>query len=537
MALGIDKIIFKGIVLDNKDPYMLGRVRITSDSEYYQENLTSVSDVCAIKDNTGKIIGIKKECQWELSDPFCFLPLLPFHINVIPKEGELVNLIYPVVQDGGTQFRTLTDNSKYYVLANYSSPMLSTGEIYSSMKSFTSEGDLIKKNIQLRKKDEKGTYEKPSSRGIFPEPGDNAIQGRGSADVVVKANEVLIRAGKSLQLDPKKYPQPNDNRGFLQLSNYNTTRNKSSVDKENVLIKFIKKTKVVKKLIEWHIENLENSQNQFTGYIYIYNVKPNGEITNTENFNIDTNITPTTQLPGSIDFTNQSFEQVVNIFNGFIRGVNDNYIPFFPIAGVKSSGRPIADQFPFYFRPSKRTYDKIKNYSTSLSPNKNVEFNNAQRFMNAVKLKQTDKQSGYGLVSSRGYLGPFLFPKIEQIIEFFTENKQTSFGILGGQKLYLLSQDSRIPKKGKIDFSNSIYGITDDDLINKNIFEKTSSMVRGEELMELLELIVRFLLSHVHAHPGLPPVPISSDGTSSDSILQKIYNANDEILNTDIRLN
>jgi len=62
-------------------------------------------------------------------------------------------------------------------------------------------------------------------------------------------------------------------------------------------------------------------------------------------------------------------------------------------------------------------------------------------------------------------------------------------------------------------------------------------MVRGEELLELLNLIVRFLSTHTHAFPGLPPVPVSQDGSSVTSMLSAMQNAVNTILNQNIRLN
>jgi hypothetical protein len=62
-------------------------------------------------------------------------------------------------------------------------------------------------------------------------------------------------------------------------------------------------------------------------------------------------------------------------------------------------------------------------------------------------------------------------------------------------------------------------------------------MVRGEELLELLSLIVRFLTTHTHAFPGLPPVPVTQDGTSVTSILTEMQNAVNKVLNQNIRIN
>jgi hypothetical protein len=534
MASKIDKIIFPAIVQDNKDPMMLGRVRAFPDDEFIYDILQSIPPDCAIY-NGPIIIALKKECEWEMSDPFVYLPLLPLHVNVVPLISEYISIITPVVQDGGKPYRTQAANNVYYIQGSFSSPMASPFESYPNAKSTTAQGDLIKKHYRLRNKDKLGTYADVRSKGIFPVPGDNYILGRGNSDIIVKQNEVLLRSGKTRVLNTKQPPLPNDNRGFLQLSTFEQARSGLIKNTEEVLIKFIKKTKNVIKLVEWHIENLENTQDKFMGYVYIYNVKPDGTKTNTDNFDINTVITPTTQLPGSVRFENISFGEVVNLINSFIRGLNDSYIPFFPKHG--NVGIAVTNVFPFYFRPSSRTYSKIQNYATNTSPNRNIEFSNASKFMNSIKLKDTDRQSGQGLVSSRGYLGPFVTSKIEEKFYSMVDNQSISYGILGSEKIFLLSQDSINPNRGKIDFSNTIYGFSDNDIVNKNLQDKTSSTVRGEELLELLNLIVIFLLGHVHAHPGLPPESVTQDKLSADTLMDKINKAYSEVLNSNIRIN
>jgi hypothetical protein len=52
-----------------------------------------------------------------------------------------------------------------------------------------------------------------------------------------------------------------------------------------------------------------------------------------------------------------------------------------------------------------------------------------------------------------------------------------------------------------------------------------------------VNLIVRFLITHTHAFPGEPPIPITQDGSTTSSILAEMQNAATKILNDNIRLN
>ena len=55
--------------------------------------------------------------------------------------------------------------------------------------------------------------------------------------------------------------------------------------------------------------------------------------------------------------------------------------------------------------------------------------------------------------------------------------------------------------------------------------------------MNLLEEMFKYLKSHVHAFPGLAPVPIATDGTSIDTIDKLIKDKDNTILNNEIRIN
>ena len=84
--------------------------------------------------------------------------------------------------------------------------------------------------------------------------------------------------------------------------------------------------------------------------------------------------------------------------------------------------------------------------------------------------------------------------------------------------------------------SNERRRATSFDLILFRI-PKTSSLVRGEELLELINMIVRFLVTHTHAYPGLPPVSVTQDGSNIADMLTELQNAATKILNNNIRLN
>jgi hypothetical protein len=55
--------------------------------------------------------------------------------------------------------------------------------------------------------------------------------------------------------------------------------------------------------------------------------------------------------------------------------------------------------------------------------------------------------------------------------------------------------------------------------------------------MKFLTPIVKFLASHVHPVAGAPPVPVATDGTDIQSIFTKLFDADNSILNQNIRIN
>jgi hypothetical protein len=163
--------------------------------------------------------------------------------------------------------------------------------------------------------------------------------------------------------------------------------------------------------------------------------------------------------------------------------------------------------------------------------------NNMGKLKKGVKIVRNIVTEGYGLVIDKKVSPLIPFKPVTEIdIPVTSQKIDNTAGLIGATQLYFLSHSSVIPGKGKIDLNDTIYGI-DSNKISDEIEPKTSSMVRGEELMQLIGLIVNFLTSHVHPYPGLPPVPVSQDGTRVDEILSELQQAYQKILNQNIRLN
>lgn len=506
-----NKFIYEGRVLDNRDPLMLGRLRV------YPTTPDPESEIYPPDWDESK--------EWSLDDPLIFLPLIPYYLNQTPLVDEYVHVVY---YNNGERL----DRNKFYIQGPISRPWFNGRETFANSKSMLADGQILKQAKPIRDKIN-GDID-VTLRGVYPLPGDNGLLGRGSSDVVIKttssSSDVLIRAGKTKPSGNPNVPvQINDNRSFVQVSEFGIQQ---VVGPKTEKEELIYTPRQVKNLIEWEITNLDTLPSPtgvtFDGSIKIYSLKP-VESTLSSVINIST---PLDDYIGNtlfkIDFTNKTLEETTQLINSFIRGFNSGKINIPGYVSYPSEpGTTISDQFPFVFRPVKSNLDV-------LGTNNTTEYNNLIQVYNKIKLSPSDNQNGYALVWLKNTINPQ--PELKKSI---TQNTTfvpdpVTYTTNGGDYIYLLSHKQSIPSKGEFSLKDTLYGVPREKF--DEIIYKTDPMVRGDELMSFLTLLTKFVFSHVH-NINEAPIPVGTDGTRKSEILKKLLEADSTILNQNIRIN
>ena len=89
-----NKIIFQGIVLNNQDPLMLGRIRALP---------VDVVETQVLPADWNPLVD-----PWTKKDPLLYLPLLPYYLSQIPQVDEYIHIfLYNLDQK--------LDRTKFYV--------------------------------------------------------------------------------------------------------------------------------------------------------------------------------------------------------------------------------------------------------------------------------------------------------------------------------------------------------------------------------------------------------------------------------------
>ena len=513
------RIILPGLVKDNIDPLMLGRVRIEPQTKLENQSVPTKPD------GSPKSVG---DYAWTSEDPFIFIPLLPYYVNQVPEVGEYVNIIY------STRKEPLSNN-KFYVQGPLSRPWNNQRETYENAQSTLDNGVSIQGSYKPR--DSKTGVVQEIVKDIYPLPGDNALLSRGTTDVVLKKNDVLLRAGKYRKIVVEQSSgvgeitqpdvTPYDKRSFLQLSIFD--QELVDVGTETIdITKYVDKD--VKNFIEWDITNIDLTGLTVDGYVQIYTVN---NVT-VSNFTIDTGTTSNCiVIPNTkYIFTGLSIDDTIIFINNYIRGFNKGVINIEGYNKYPNNGF-LTGQFPFIYGPSVSTEAKKFSLLNFTQPADEIGY--ISNIYNGIKLFDSSNLPGFGVIWDYNTVGPQNVKSTTEIEKSKYIDNPVTYGTMGSDFLYFLTHKTT-DDKFTIDLKNTLYGI-DQPKFTDYLKGRTNSMVRGEELYNLLDKIIRWISGHVH-NPIEPPCYLSGEGENSVSLddIQKELNSK-RFLNPNIRIN
>ena len=562
-----NKGIFFGVCVDNQDPSLAGRIRAVFD-ESWEGSTPTDYDTQALEGllnpnrpkNSERIAkygegeqGLKN-LKWSQDDPHLCAPFLPAFINVIPQSNESVKIIV-YDPDNKTQ-------NKEYIGPQISKPTSYNYDQYAKGRLHTSKGARVKAG--------KNITDSAISNDTFAYPDKISIDGRDNSDIIFGNSEILMRAGKFVENDKDPdFPVYNPQMSAIQITNYPskmTLEEKEITDNktEEVAIKY---------LVEYEINDLNPIPPAigFDGKIVLYEIVADG---NTNKLPTSTGMglgTPidNTKKRVSLSFGRQSLSGATDLINEFLSQVDgrddtslktgpfqDTNTPplWFKAAGTGddiinvgtvASNDDALNLYPFYFRPSISFQDTI----SLVNPNDSALIDetkkrNAQYFTNHIRLVGVNGDKHYGLKISRDQAEPETKTETTKIDEAKLDESRRE-GIINAisNKILLYSHDSSITDKEKSNplVENTNVGESGD---NMGLDQKTQitlndkemePLVRGEELVKVLQLMAQYLFKHEHKSPGDPPLNKTKEGPTAEEVDKALGAKN--FLNQNIRIN
>jgi len=472
-----NRIILPGKVLDNVDPLMLGRLRVEPQTKFENQSVPTNSE------------GNPKSTQeyaWTSEDPFIFLPLLPYYISQIPEVGEYVNIMY------STRIEPLSNN-KFYIQGPLSRPWNNERETFLNAQSVLDNGTSIQKSYEPRNSTTGVVQE--IVKDIYPLPGDNALLSRGTTDMVLKKNDVLLRAGKYRKTQIEQTSgvgqitqpdvRPYDKRSFLQLSIFD--QELVDIGTETIdITQYIDKD--VKNFIEWDITNIDLTGLTVDGYVQIYTVN---NVT-VSNFTIDTGTTanciavPNTKYV----FTGLSVNDTIIFINNYIRSFNKGVINIEGYNKYPNNGF-LTGQFPFIYGPSVATNTRLLDLNPITISVENFYLKN---IFQGIKLFDSSDLLGFGVIWDYNTVGQQNVESSTDIEKSEYKDNPVTYATMGGDFLYFLTHQTT-DDKFTIDLKNTLYGI-EQPTFTDYLKGRTNAMVRGDELYNLLNKIIRWITEH-----------------------------------------
>lgn len=495
------KIIEIGKCLDNKDPRGFGRIRATNIDELDTERANSIPNWQ----------------QWSKDDPFVYSPFLPNHINIVPKKDQAVKIIrYDSDKLGQNQ---------EYVSGPFTTSHDFGGQIHDQQITETTYGQRSKKTDPIKSfekniKTFSDGFLRAESVASIPKIEDIAISGNYGSDVILTEHGIVLRAGKLVDKNTANQDEKDDLALFPKFS---PKQSKISLKKfpETVEVAYTGFTDSVvsrtdiKHLVEYELDDISSPTEV---RIYLYSIKQSfGEKYKTDIFGLNTALdSNTSSLIYEYTIPLVSSDKIQESYI-LIR----DFIAKLDIEKLNVIDASLEDQYahPFYFRP-KASFKEQPNTASFLEK--------------IVYGPKNRKRITNGLIFSRTSIDVPVIPNVIRIpyLKKISDVDQT-FATITADNIFYLSQTNPGVGGKQIDFSSlSQYEYTQEDYLQK-ILPNTFATVRGEKLIEILELMTLILLNHKHGI--LTPPKYFEEAISS--LRKLIDNAKQDMLNNSIRIN
>jgi len=522
--------------IDNADPLYIGRIRALPMSPSPTDKTLTDSEIS----------------PWDTNDPHIYLSLLPYQINVIPMKGELVTVF-------------VKDNAKDTLDKVYVGPVVSHPSKVKMDKSDNS--------IRLTSKNNQGVLGEPyllgnpksdvlfpqsSKKGVFPNPEDIALIGRDNTDIILGMREssmpdesdgnkenwypqILIRSGKFKESVESTIPDRYNKPSFIQLNTFN----KKYTYEEEEVPDIKSNDTFLNLMVVYHVDpttlSLLTSTNQ--GYVALYRVTElnllGGEYKNEDIPGVTSGVLKNPLVRSN--FSALSISETRTLINDFISNIDSG--DFTSLKKTLTSPDTVKEVpgiiHPLYFRPDTSTLEIMESSKPSgafpTQPTFDIwKSDLVSGIQNKVKLSGV-KTEGYGLAltSEKREVKVDTSTKMEKKLKL--QGGKQGFVTIGSDKIYIFSHDST--DLGYINLSDTSYGVSQEKLIT-DIDGKTNSMVRGEELLKLLEKIVDFVEGHVHEYHGHTCCPQAKGNAATvPEIRTLLAEAPIKVLNQNIRIN
>ena len=596
----MDTVVYFGLCIDSADPLRAGRILAFDDVSFGAQDsakdLKTKKKERAASLAAGEFKAWSSEPEDQ--DPDVFQPLLPLNLTTIPKPGESIKILY---YNGGNQGQNKLyigpDHSYPHLMSDepaatsryhtshgkgWENPPVGVMTNVESAGTFPNPRDIaiqgrnntdiilgMEERLPRRKEDYRDS--KPislySSEGIEnpPEIDDHP--------------QILIRSGKFIKNQApllESTPKWNKKMTFVQLNTFPKTMMVNEVlSGESRTLKDEKVQVLFEYDITAGVDPIDFTSTMsplpdidFTmGISILPNMNRQGETQSYMSTEVDTETNFlfsdaimlsnfTLNKDDAIkeinhyltSFDQHSFVEICKAPSG-TTGTNNPHYGFSPVNKttlLKKLNTSGLKGHPLYFRPGPNLVNfLIKNdvdwfiantpYITLNSGNFTSVRDAIVKFCKEIFLEGVEPKEGHGIAFTKSPAKRKVPDEKKDIFvkEISFENTQEGVISMGSEKIYLLSHNST--ELGTIKLKNN-YGISQLQYIDE-IDKYTNSLVRGEKLLELLELVVDFTISHTHAFPGLAPVPTSHGGSTSQEILNKLLKAHDEVLNKNIRIN